>query len=732
MAIFNSLQFDGIDSKDYGVYVSGESVYNAPARAVEMVSVPGKNGALVIDQGRYENIPVTYPIGLFGANQADFAEKIRQFRNELASRNGYRRLTDTYHPDEFRLGMFSSGLEVEPVQNNKAGLSDPIFDCKPQRFLVSGEDPQTIGEWGPTETETGEIVTFEAGDLTEIKNVSTTIVPVQDLHGYDKPWAPGNGKNKYSILIGADTATNNNEATHTNNNGVLEITPKVDTIATNSGVYLGSASTLSQTIASITDGGGTATVSFEAKASSLPTTLRYGASNSYTSATLTQDWQRFSYNRTSATNASIFYAVGLAQSSVISIRNVMVSADGSTNFAPYSNICPISGWTECDLSRTGINVWDEVWEVGGINVSTGQNDSATNRIRSKNYISCKPNTSYYLKTSMSTDDIMMFYYKTDNTFIGKSAWLYNGVFTTPNDCYYLRFVTGSAYGTTYNNDISINYPSTDTAYHAYNGNTYIIDLNGTRYGAHIDVTSGVMNVKKVLVDLGTLAWNRSTISADLGFRFFSDVINDIEPPSSGSVVADVISSQYKAYSQDEVVSGTTGIGVSTTKRIHIYDPNYTAYDTADFKTAMSGVQVVCELANPLTVQLTSTQIEAIKNSVNNLWSSTGEITVEYGDLVNAITNPTLYPSKPLLKITGVGTVTIGDQIITITGTASQVIYIDCETMEIYKIVGGVIENASSLVSFNSVNFPVLEPGKNNFLIGSGITEVVVTPRWWIL
>lgn len=138
-AIFNSLIFGGVDSANYGIYITGEAVYNAPERAVEMVSVPGRNGAIAIDQGRWENIEVEYPAGCFGDGDANFADRISAFRNAVLSQLGYQRLTDTYHPDEFRMAIYVAGLEVEPANINSAGEFKLIFNCKPQRFLTSGE-----------------------------------------------------------------------------------------------------------------------------------------------------------------------------------------------------------------------------------------------------------------------------------------------------------------------------------------------------------------------------------------------------------------------------------------------------------------------------------------------------------------------------------------------------------------------------------------------------------------
>lgn len=144
--MFNSLVFGGIDSAEYGIYITGEAVYNAPERAVELVSVPGRNGQVAIDQGRWENVEVTYPAGCFGDSQADFAQKISAFRNAIASKIGYQRLTDTYNSDEYRMAMYTAGLEVnaENKWNGTAGEFNITFNCKPQRWLTSGETPVAI------------------------------------------------------------------------------------------------------------------------------------------------------------------------------------------------------------------------------------------------------------------------------------------------------------------------------------------------------------------------------------------------------------------------------------------------------------------------------------------------------------------------------------------------------------------------------------------------------------
>lgn len=141
--IFKGFTFDGESSKDYGIYITGSAVYNAPVRDVEMISIPGRNGSFALDKGRFENIEVTYPAGIYADTESDFAQGISDFRNFLASRQGYVELSDDYNVGEYRLAVYKSGLDVSPEQL-RAGEFEITFECKPQRFLTSGETEETL------------------------------------------------------------------------------------------------------------------------------------------------------------------------------------------------------------------------------------------------------------------------------------------------------------------------------------------------------------------------------------------------------------------------------------------------------------------------------------------------------------------------------------------------------------------------------------------------------------
>ena len=106
------------------------------------------------------------------------------------------------------------------------------------------------------------------------------------------------------------------------------------------------------------------------------------------------------------------------------------------------------------------------------------------------------------------------------------------------------------------------------------------------------------------------------------------------------------------------------------------------------------------------------------------WLKSGErITVLTAS--GSIYNPTHFPSQPLLRVYGSGRLGIGSETITITA-ANQYTDIDCRTMEAYK--GTELRNQYIELSGN--NFPVMNPGTVNLSLGSGITRVEITPRWW--
>ena len=77
----NYFTLDGVDSRDFGVYISGQGTFNASARDYNMIPVPGRNGDLVGPEKRFQNGTLVYPAFIY----ANFKQNIADFRNFLLS-----------------------------------------------------------------------------------------------------------------------------------------------------------------------------------------------------------------------------------------------------------------------------------------------------------------------------------------------------------------------------------------------------------------------------------------------------------------------------------------------------------------------------------------------------------------------------------------------------------------------------------------------------------------------
>ena len=136
----HNLIIDGKSLKDFGIYVSGENTYNAPAWEVETFSVPGRHGELLQRMDRLQPISVPYPAFI----RQKFPAYAAQARLYLLGRPGWRRIEDDYHPDSYRLGYFSGPLDFDTRFLNLSAEMELVFTCQPQRWLKAGETPVDV------------------------------------------------------------------------------------------------------------------------------------------------------------------------------------------------------------------------------------------------------------------------------------------------------------------------------------------------------------------------------------------------------------------------------------------------------------------------------------------------------------------------------------------------------------------------------------------------------------
>lgn len=261
----------------------------------------------------------------------------------------------------------------------------------------------------------------------------------------------------------------------------------------------------------------------------------------------------------------------------------------------------------------GFNAWDEEWEVGKYNGDTGEKQSASNQIRSKNKISILPNTSYYFWFPSGTTMNGVLFYGADESYLGTDyafGVATPGVKTTPSNAYYMTFQMNSAYGTTYNNDICINLSwdaSRDGEYEEYEEHTYTLDntlelrgipkldsSNNLTFDGDKYESDGTVTRRYGIVDLGTLSWittDEHIFRAPLSLR----VLNK---PTQGAVCSKYVFygvSTYAGYAEASP-DKTFSLQSNANNWLNIVDTDYSS--ETDFKTAMSGVYLVYELAIP--------------------------------------------------------------------------------------------------------------------------------------
>ena len=324
--------------------------------------------------------------------------------------------------------------------------------------------------------------------------------------------------------------------------------------------------------------------------------------------------------------------------------NIVASQPSGTP-TPSSPLA-ITGYTGMNLTRCGVNLWDEEWELGSLSTANGGKVVSTTTIRSKNNIEIKYGVRYSFIKPNTPQIFVLFYDENDTalTYVqqtGDTATAYNisalisanntvVSFTPPTGTKYILFRVDNT--TTYTSGISINYPSTDTDYHAYNtaSTTYPVswqDEAGTVYGGNLDLTTGVLTVTYTRVNLGDCSWIPSeTNDPNIRRMKSTDIVGLVDL----SARTDLLCSCYDVKTATETYTRNTGVSIDGSGNIMIYDPDYNQPSSAPaFTTAMAGQYLIFKLATPVTYQLTPVQVQALLG-VNNVYNDTnGDTEVKY-------------------------------------------------------------------------------------------------------
>ena len=136
--------FKGRRSLDYGLVISKKTVYDSAKRDVSVTSVPGRDGDLIIDNGRYTNVKIRYDLQVVNKMTPWSIPELAQILKDwLLPEPGYFELWDTYDPRYYRIAAFIESISIEQQLNDLGSLS-LAFDCKPFRYSTEGQKTITL------------------------------------------------------------------------------------------------------------------------------------------------------------------------------------------------------------------------------------------------------------------------------------------------------------------------------------------------------------------------------------------------------------------------------------------------------------------------------------------------------------------------------------------------------------------------------------------------------------
>lgn len=295
--------------------------------------------------------------------------------------------------------------------------------------------------------------------------------------------------------------------------------------------------------------------------------------------------------------------------------------EGSGEPSP-DNERAIHGWNECNLSRCGLNLFDEIWEDGYINSGTGAVVTNLN-YSTTDYIKVTPNTQYYCKaTVINSDTPNVCYYDSSHNkldYQSSVSGFFNNAFTTPNNaniCYMRLTITNANVS---KDSFTVNYPASDTTYHAYTGDTATIEFGQMVYGGQLDVMRGKLTSTFNGFNVENGNWSMGNRNnADNGRIFFIS-LPDATPSKNSTLKASCF--KFNTYQSVWENLNVGDMEITSSKQL-IVCADYNSLDT--FKTGLTGNTIIYELSTPFDIDLTPTEVRTLLNA-NNIYADTGNV-----------------------------------------------------------------------------------------------------------
>ena len=474
---------------------------------------------------------------------------------------------------------------------------------------------------------------FESLTEADVTELTVGIEPVQDLNGYDKPWVGGAGKN----------LLRNNASSKTENG--ITFTVNADGTVSANGTASGAANIVLTSGTGIFDFDNDTILSGSVGGFGNSVKIRFGLANpavNYDDFGNGVTIPRIADISTRYAYVQITIASGTTVNNVTFRPMIRLATETDSTFAPYSNICPITGHDEVTVTDVGKNLLNKnALTTGGIDANG--NEVVNNGARRSGFIPVVGDYVTYTNAyAGDTNRTVFSLYDANKAFIRRELSAYGVV---GNPVVFTFPTTGVSYvrlSVAYNNikesasNLQLELGSTATAYEPYQGSTYTTSLGQTVYGGTLDMVTGVLTVDKAMVDLGTLSWTK-----DPNLTRFYAYLDGAKAPSTNAEVFVGISSAYTAVSLGDISAYRTRDGImalSTGANLSVRNLALNNLSATDFATAITGQQLVFELATPVEYQLTPQQIKTLVGT-NNVWASSGDIVnikFAYGGLLSEL------------------------------------------------------------------------------------------------
>ena len=551
---------------------------------------------------------------------------------------------------------------IDALNSNITGKADKVSGATNGNFagldangnlVDSGKSVSDFAEYeGYISEEQQSIATFNAKNANNLMRVEIGIEPVQDLHGYDHPWPAGGGKNLLPMTVSGIKLLNTTGTWSGNTYSINNITVTILVDSDNNVIGI----KLNGTANAITFFAVTNDIDLQAD-TVLNGCPSDGNFDSGYALYLYQGGDTRYKDEGSGISIDTAYAgcgCNIIVRSGVNVNNkifypMIRSSSDSSSFAPYSNICPITGWTEAKVTRTGKNLlkrfpYDSRTEAditgvvnsdGSITI-TGTASGIWWGLGDTGNLELKPGT-YTLSQSGSKTGIYLVIVRNGSYFSEING---NGsiTFTVSDGDAFSCYITVRN-GTVTNTTVycQLEKGSVATEYEPYAGHEYQISFPseaGTVYGGTLTVNkdgTGKLVVDRKGINLGNVTWDMTSVTQGTLFRTTAPN-SDLVYGSTNYIV-----SNYRVVHASSRAEKTSSVGSNGS--IDIIDSDYG--DATAFKTAMSGQTAVYSLATPITYDLTAPQIATLLG-MNNVWADTGDIlSLAFGEAEECGTDLTL-------------------------------------------------------------------------------------------